>query len=48
MTRNIIKHLILKREYSCFFNKEYLKINYNCIHFKLKYQIKFYERQNIY
>ena len=32
--------------YSCFLNVKYFKKkNYNCIHFKLEYQIKFYDTE---
>jgi len=32
----------------CFYDIKYLERKYNCIHFKLEYQIEFYNNQNIY
>jgi len=48
MKQNFSKYSILKGDNYCFFSIKYLEINYNCIHFKLKYQIKFYKSQTIY
>ena len=35
-------------EDGCFFDIKYFEINYNYLHFKLEYHIKFHENQNIY
>jgi len=48
MKHDIIKYSISKGEYSHLFTIKYLKINDNYIHFKLEFQIIFYENQNIY
>ena len=45
MKHNIIKYLILG--VWLFLDIKYFKINYNRLHFRLKYQIKFNENQNI-
>jgi len=45
MKHNIIKYLILGR---WLFLSNTSEINYNCLHFILEYQIKFYNNQNIY
>jgi len=47
------KKITVKRYYEIFnirrifFDAKYLKINYNCLHFILEYQIKFHVNQNI-
>jgi len=45
---NIIVSNIQYQEDDCFFDIKYFEINYNCLHFRLEYQIKFHENQNIY
>jgi len=40
---NVTKYLISKERYYHFFNIKYLEKNYNCICFKLEYEMKFHE-----